>query len=183
MSVAIKSVTADELLYMPQDGFCYELINGELIKMAPPGSEHGVVTVNVAVLLRRHAKARRLGVVFGGDTGFQLTSNPDTVLAPDVAFVRQSRIPAQGVPRGYWPGPPDLAVEILSPGDTLKEAREKAEKWLAAGALMVWTLIPRKRSVLVHRPGLAPVTLAEDDILKGEDVVPGFRCRVADLFA
>jgi len=168
---------------MPEDGFCYELINGELIKMAPPGSEHGLVTTTVNVLLAQHVKARRLGVVFGGHTGFQLTWNPDTVIGPDVAFVRKSRIPPEGVPRGYWLGPPDLAIEIISPGDTLKEAKEKAEKWLAAGALMVWTLIPRKRSVMVHRPGLAPVTLTEDEISKGEGVVPGFRCRVADLFA
>jgi Uma2 family endonuclease len=133
MNVAIKSVTADELLYMPDDGFRYELIKGELIKIAPPGGEHGVVTSSVNVLLARHVKARRLGVVFGGDTGFQLTSNPDTVLAPDVAFVRQSRIPPDGVPKGYWPGPPDLAVEIPSPWDTLKEAKEKVEKCLAPG--------------------------------------------------
>jgi len=183
MSVTTRLVTAHELLRMPDDGFCYELINGELIKMPPPGSEHGFVCINAGALLRHHVRAKRLGVILGNDAGFQLTSNPDTVLGADVSFVRRSRVPAEGLPKGYWPGAPDLAVEVLSQWDTLKEAKEKAQSWLAAGALMVWIVNPGKRSVIVCRPGTSPVTVAEGDTLEGENVVAGFRCRVADLFA
>ena len=183
MSVSIKQISADELLHMPDDGFCYELIEGELIKMSPPGSEHGVITMNISVLLAQHVKARKLGVVFGAETGFQISSHPDTVLAPDVAFVRRARVPAEGVPKGYWPGPPDLAVEVLSPDDTLKAAKEKSERWLESGTLMVWTVNPRRQSVIVHRSGFPPITIAESATLDGEDVVHGFTCRVGELFA
>jgi Uma2 family endonuclease len=182
MSTTTQLMTADELLKLPRGRFRYELVKGELITMSPSGSEHGAVVVNVTVLVGQHVKANNLGIVFGAETGFKIADNPDTVLAPDVAFVRREHIPESGVPKKYWPGAPDLAVEVLSPGDTAREVEEKVGRWLAAGARLVWTVNPRRKSVTVHRAPKDAFTLSENDELDGEEVVPGFRCRVSEIF-
>jgi len=120
MSATISQlVTADELLTMPHNGFRYELVRGELKQKSPSGSEHGVTVVHLTWPLAQHVKDNHLGIVFGAETGFKITTNPDTVRAPDIAFVSHERIPATGIPRGFWPGAPDLAVEVVSPGDTI----------------------------------------------------------------
>jgi len=183
MSTSTKLMTADELFVMPHRGFRYELVRGELRQMSPAGSEHGAIIVNITVFLAQHVKSHDLGVCFGAETGFKLESDPDTVRAPDVAFVRRERIPESGIPKKFWPGAPDLAVEVLSPDDSLKEAEEKAAHWLAAGAGAVWVVNPKRRDVSVYRPAAAePVRLSEADELEGQDVVPGFRCKVAEIF-
>ena len=128
-----RTVTADELFRMPEDGYRYALVRGGLLRMTPAGFDHGAVIMNLAVPLGQHVKTGRLGVVCGAETGFVLERRPDTVLAPDIAFVRRERIPAAGRPRTFWDGPPDLAVEVRSPGDTRKEVAEKVAAWLASG--------------------------------------------------
>jgi Uma2 family endonuclease len=183
MSTITQPMTAEELLKMPKDGFRYELVKGELIKMSPAGFEHGAVAMNLAIILGQHVKANRLGVVCAAETGFKIATAPDTVLAPDVSFVRQERIPPTGLPKAYWPGAPDLAVEVVSPGDTAKEVAGKVEDWLAAGARAVWVVNPKRLTVIIHRPQIEAVTLGLDDELDGQDVVPGFRCRVSEIFA
>ena len=115
MSSKTQLVTADELLRMPRGRFRYELVEGELRTMSPAGSEHGAIVMNVSVVLGLHVRANDLGVCFGAETGFKLASNPDTVLAPDVAFVNRARIPAGGLPKKFWSGAPDLAIEVMSP--------------------------------------------------------------------
>lgn len=182
MSVTTQLMTAEELFRMPQDGFRYELVKGELKRMAPAGSEHGVFEMNLGSPLHQYVKAHNLGLVFGAETGFTIATDPDTVRAPDIAFVRRERIPKEGIPKGYWPGPPDLAVEVISPNDTYEEVEEKVAEWLAAGTAMVWALNPRRRTVTVYRSLTDITVLTENDELTGEDVVPGFRCRVADIF-
>jgi len=182
MSVATQVITAEELLRMPDDGFRYELVKGELKRMAPAGSEHGATTINLTTPLDIHVKANNLGIVFGAETGFKIETDPDTVLAPDIAFVRHERIPKEGIPKGYWPGPPDLAVEVISPGDTYEEAEEKVAQWLSAGTAMVWVVNPRRRMVTVYRSLTDITVLTETDELTGNDVVPGFRCQVAKIF-
>ena len=182
MSATTQLITAEELFRMPDDGWRYELVKGELHKMSPAGSEHGAVVMNLGAPLGMHVKANNRGVVFGAETGFRLATDPDTVRAPDLAFVRRERIPATGIPKQFWPGAPDLAVEVLSPGDTVYEVEEKIAEWLAAGASAVWVLNPKRRTVTVHRSTDGPRTLSGDDEIDGEDVVPGFRCRVGDLF-
>jgi Uma2 family endonuclease len=127
-------------------------------------------------------KANKLGVVFGAETGFKIASSPDTVRAPDIAFVRRERIPESGIPKEFWPGAPDLAVEVLSPGDRIKAVEEKVGDWLASGASAVWVVDPKRKSVTVYRSLKDTQTLLEDDELDGQTVVPGFRCRVADIF-
>jgi Uma2 family endonuclease len=132
--------------------------------------------------LRQHVKQHRLGRTFGAETGFLLERDPDTVMAPDAAFVRQERIDATGIPRGYFPGAPDLAVEIISPSETAQQADEKARAWLHFGTSLVWNIRPLTRSVDVYRPGAEVESLSARDTLQGEDVIPGFSCSVRDLF-
>jgi Uma2 family endonuclease len=182
MSTSTMLMTADELFAMPHEGFRYELVRGELRKMSPAGGEHGAIIVNITLFLAQHVKANDLGVCFGAETGFRLASDPDTVRAPDVAFVRRERIPESGIPKKFWPGAPDLAVEVLSPDDTPKGAEEKAGQWLASGAGAVWVVNPKRRDVSVYRPASEVLRLSEAEELEGQDVVPGFRCKVAEIF-
>jgi Uma2 family endonuclease len=150
--------------------------------MSPAGSEHGAVIMNLAAPLAQHVKKNNLGVVFGAETGFKIEENPDTVRAPDITFISQKNIPESGIPKGYWRGAPDLAVEVLSPGDTAYEVEEKVEEWLTAGARLVWTVNPKRKSVTVHRTLREALTLSVNDELSGEDVVTGFCCRVSEIF-
>ncbi|MDQ3817352.1 MAG: Uma2 family endonuclease [Acidobacteriota bacterium] len=182
MTTTTQLMTADELLRLPRGRFRYELVKGELITMSPAGSEHGAIVVNLTLLLGQHVKANKLGIVFGAETGFKIAENPDTVLAPDVAFISIGRIPASGIPKEYWRGAPDLAVEVLSPGDAARKVDEKVRRWLSAGAKLVWTVNPRQKSVTIHRAAKDALTLSEDDELSGEDVVPGFQCRLPEIF-
>ena len=182
MTTTLQRSTASELYEMPDDGFRYELVKGELRKMSPAGSEHGAIIVNVTLLLGQHVKANNLGVCFGAETGFKIASDPDTVRAPDVAFVRRERVPESGITKKFWPGAPDLAVEVLSPGDTYEEVDEKVEDWLDAGARAVWVVNPKRRSVSVYRSMTDVARLSEADELEGGEVVPGFRCKVSELF-
>ena len=179
----VTLVTADQLLHMPEDGYRYELVAGELRKMPPAGCEHGAVGGQLHVLLGQHVRQRKLGRVFLAETGFLLARDPDTVLAPDVAFVCADRLRDTPITKSFWPGAPDLAVEVASPGDTIREIDDKAKAWLAGGARLVWVVNPAWRSVTVYRAANDIRTLTEKDDLTGEDVVPGFSCRVADIFA
>lgn len=182
MSTTIQPMTAEELLRLPRGRFRYELVKGELITMSPAGSEHGAVIMSLAAPLAQHVKANNLGVVFGAETGFKIAENPDTVLAPDIAFICHERIPESGVPKEYWRGAPDLAVEVLSPGDAPRKVDEKVKAWLSAGAKLVWTVDPKRKTVTIHRATKVTLTLTEHDELNGEEIVPGFRCQVSEIF-
>lgn len=182
MTTTTHLTTADDLLNMRDDGFRYELVNGELRKMAPAGHEHGRVAMNFGWRLAQHVEANGLGAVYAAETGFLLSSDPDTVRAPDVGFVNRKRIEETGKAKGYWPGPPDLAVEVVSPGDAYAEVEEKATEWLGAGALMVLVLDPRKRTVTVYRSLNAIIILNESSMLDLDDAVPGFSVAVKDIF-
>ena len=182
MSVTNALITADELLHMPRDGYRYELVKGELIRMAPAGSEHGVIAVNITLPFAQHVRRKGLGVVFGAETGFKIAFDPDTVRAPDMAFVDRARIPESGIPKGYWPGAPDLAVEVVSPGDTYNEVEDKVNEWLDAGARMVIVANPRNRTLKIYRSRTNVTVLTESDELNCGDVVAEFVCKVSDLF-
>ena len=175
-------LTADELLALPDDGCRHELVEGELTTMTPSGSEHSAITATLARLVDTFVSNRKLGRVFGAEGGFKIASDPDTVRAPDLAFVRQERIPASGIPTGFWPGAPDLAAEVVSPGDTYEEVEEKVAMWLRAGTLLVWVINPRRRTIAVHASTERVRVLSEADDLLGGEVLPGFRCGVRELF-
>ncbi len=183
MVAKTQLVTAEELLDMPDDGFKYELVRGELRKMAPAGFIHGTVSGNIFGSLHNHVRVNGLGQVTAAETGFLLARDPDTVRAPDAAFVRRERVEAAGIVDGYFPGPPDLAVEVISPNDRYTEVYEKVDEWLEAGASMVVVVNPRNRTATVRVAGMNPVILGEGDTLEGGDIVPGWRMAVADIFA
>jgi Uma2 family endonuclease len=183
MSTTKTLMTADELLHMPDDGYRYELVKGELLRMAPAGSEHGVTIMNIGIPLGQFVKTHALGVVFGAETGFKIYSDPDTVRAPDLALVSHARVPESGLPKGYWPGAPDMAVEVISPGDTYTEVEDKVQEWLDAGTRMVVVANPRNRTLKVNRSRAEVILLMENEELDGGDVVPGFRVKVSELFS
>jgi Uma2 family endonuclease len=176
-------VTAEELLDLPDDGYRYELVRGELRKMAPASYNHGTYAARVAKPLMVHVSNNNLGNVPIAEAGYLLETEPDLVRVPDLSFVSRERDEAASPVTGFFPGPPDLAVEVISPNDRYTEVAEKVEDWLKAGARMVIVVDSRRRAVGIHLPGAEPITLTEQGTLDGGDVVPGWRMPVADIFA
>jgi Uma2 family endonuclease len=169
--------TADQLLLHHEPGHRLELVRGELRRMSNAGWWHGAVAAAVGELLRTHVRTHRLGLVFAAETGFLLARNPDTVRSPDAAFVRADRVPATSS-RGYFPGAPDLAVEVRSPGDRA-QLDAKIADWFAHGCQLVWLVDAEARTVTSLRPGRPAHTFAIDEQVPGDDVVPGFHLPVA----
>lgn len=175
-------VTAEDLLRLPDDGNRYELIEGELRMMTPASPRHGRITNAVAFLLTRHVRQHDLGVVYAAETGFRLRQNPDTVRAPDAAFVARSRIPVEGEPKGFWAIAPDLVVEVVSTSDSASAVQAKVADWLAAGCRLVWVVYPDTQTVTEYRSLAEVRVLTADQELQGGDVLPGFSCAVAEIF-
>ena len=175
-------VTADQLLHMPSDGCRHELVAGELRSMTLAGWRHGQVGGRLLGLMATMIGPSRVGEIFSAETGFLLSRDPDTVRAPDIAFIRKDRLPPALPEDSFWPGPPDLAVEVVSPRDTYREVDKEVKAWLDAGAMMVWVVNPNGRSISVYRSATDIKILTENDQLTGEDVLPGFACRVGDIF-
>ena len=175
-------MTAEELLDLPDDGLRHELVLGELRTMTPAGFEHGRVAMRMGSRIEAFVDAHGLGVVLGAETGFTLARDPDTVRAPDAAFVRTDRVPAPGDRAGFAALAPDLVVEVVSPSDRAIEVSEKALMWADAGVRLVWIVDQRTRTVTVYRPDGAVSLLRGASELDGEDVLPGFRLPLADLF-
>ena len=174
-------LTADDLLALPNDGLRHELVGGELRTLTPAGLEHGAIVMRLAGRVWQFVEANGLGVVYGAETGFRLASDPDTVRAPDLAFVSAERVAEVTPKHGFGTGAPDLAAEVVSPGDSYSEVEEKVLDWLRAGTRLVWVIDPRTRTVAVH--GASGNASILTDVLTGGDVIPDFECRVPDLFA
>lgn len=172
--------TADQLLQTPGLGRC-ELIHGELVEMSPAGFEHGRLAAEIAGILRDFVKPRSLGTITGAETGFYLERNPDTVRAPDVGFIRSDRLPAKKL-SGFFEGPPDLAVEILSPSDRASEIVAKVRDWLRAGCRVVWVVDPETETIAVHESKDRIFELGLSDTLSGGNVLPGLDILVRDVF-
>jgi Uma2 family endonuclease len=176
-------MTADELMRLPDRGVRYELIAGELQEMPPAGGEHGFVggrtSRRLGAFLDQHPDVG--GELFISEPGFRLARNPDTVRAPDLAYIAAERLLQARVP-GYVDLAPDLVVEVVSPNDTASEIQTKVDEWLQAGSRLVWVLYPSTRSVLTYQPDGAARVLHAEDTLTGESVLPGFACRVGELF-
>lgn len=174
-----RLVTAEELFARKNDR-C-ELVRGEVFELTPPGGEHGAIVTDLAYLLKR-AKPKEAGLrAFAGDPGFLLARDPDTVRAPDLALVRRDRL--EGVDlRKYLPLAPDLAVEVVSPGDSFPEVEARARMWLDFGVPIVWMVEPSSRRIYVHRPGHPRLELAGDDLLTGGDVFPAFSVPAREVF-
>lgn len=175
-TTAERLMTADELLLLPRgNGTLYELDEGRLICLSPAAPLSSVVAGNVFGAMYLFVRQRSLGICFMADAGFRLASDPDTVRAPDIAFVRTERIPAGGIPRrSFWPGAPDLAVEVLSPSNRPGEMWRRIGDLLNAGTRLVWVIDPERRTALIIRPSGDTTPIGEDGVLDGEDVLPGF---------
>jgi Uma2 family endonuclease len=173
-------LTADDLARMPDDASVQiELDEGELITMPPAGEDHGHVEMDLAVRIGYFVKRKKLGRVYGGDTGFRL--NDRTVLSPDVAFVRRERVEAVRS-KSFANGAPDLAIEIFSPSDGLRQSTRKVKQYLAAGCQTVWVIYPKRQEVKVFEASGVERTLHAGDLLKAPDLLPGFSVKVAELF-
>lgn len=179
-ALASSPVTAEELLRLSHPGKLVELVRGELLVREPPAAWHGGISNRVAYRLTRFVDEHELGAVFGQDTGFQIAADPDTVRAPDVAFVRSESL-IEISRRGYPRLAPDLVVEVLSPDDRPGEVLAKIGQWVESGVRLVWVLDPEAGQVRVHRPDGSLDLLGVADEVDGEDVLPGFRCSVPDL--
>ena len=183
MPVSEKLITAEELWAMPEvPGKRFELVHGELIEVAGSGAEHGAIALNVGSVLRVFVRQHRLGIVSGDSTSYILVRGPDITRIPDVSFVASNRIPEGGVSKAFWPIPPDLAIEIVPPGDSAMELRKKVREYLEAGTRLVWVLWPDERAVTAYPAGAELHEYGSDDELDGGDVLPGFRVRVAEPF-
>jgi Uma2 family endonuclease len=180
MAVERKTMTAEELLRLPDDGMRHELVDGELRSMPPTGWEHGGVELDIAFNLKQALRGRGVGRVAGGEVGFRLRRDPDTVRAADVAFVRAARLP-KGRLAGYFEGAPDLAVEVVSPSDTASDVEEKVRDWLRFGAGAVWVVHPSGPGLMVRLPDGTARHHGPEDEVDGGDAVPGFRMKLADL--
>ena len=177
-----RLMTADELLDMPDDGWRYELIRGELIRMSPAGNRHGKFAMRMGTPLGVYVEDNDLGEVYAAETGYFLAFDPDTVRAPDVSFISRERLDEIGETDGYWPDAPGLAVEVISPNDRYTEVEAKVLDWLDAGTRMVIVVNPRTRTVRVYRSPSDVTDLTMDDTIDGADVVPGWRLPVARIF-
>ena len=182
MTTATRLMTADELLDMPDDGYRYELIRGELIQMSPAGNLHGNFAANVSGPLWVYVRANNLGKVYIAEAGYILDLDSHTVRAPDLSFISRKRLEEIGETHGYFPAAPDLAVEVVSPNDRYTEVEAKVLEWLDAGTRMVIVVNPRTQTVRVY---LSPTNFADltlDDEIDGGNVVPGWRLAVSEIF-
>jgi Uma2 family endonuclease len=182
-AAATRFVTAEQLLRMASGGKRLELVEGELHEMAPAGWEHGDVSLNLSTPVDSHVRKHDLGKCVAAETGFLLRTNPDTVRAADLAFVSKARLRRLKFAPGFFPGPPDLAVEVLSPWDRLGEVEEKIADWLRAGTKQVWVVHPRQKTVAIYRKNQEPLVLTSKDTLQGGALLPGFKLAVKALFA
>ncbi|HEX5939223.1 MAG TPA: Uma2 family endonuclease [Dehalococcoidia bacterium] len=179
--VATHRQHTSEDLYTLPDVHRYELVDGDLIELPPPGESHGIIEGEVFAALREYARSSGLGRALV-ETSFVLSRDPDTVLTPDVSFISKERVRPLEKAASFVEGSPELAVEVLSPTNSRAEIRFKVSRYLEAGSTMVWVVDPTSRSVSVYRPGSDILVYSSEAELTGEDVLPGFRCRVAQFF-
>lgn len=177
-----RSVTAEQLYERPDDGLRHELLRGTVVSEPLPGGLHGRIVARLTVLLGNFVRAQGCGVVYTGDTGFVLARSPDTVRGPDIAFLSTERHRAIQDERRFIPGAPDLAIEVVSPHDRPGETLGKVADYLASGSRLVWVVNPAREEVSVFRTPFAPRILSGDEVLEGEDVLPGLSIRLPDIF-
>lgn len=173
-------LTADDLMRLQPPDKRTELVRGRMIVREPAGFRHGDIAMRIALDIGQFLRANPIGRLVAAETGFVLFTNPDTVRAPDVAFILHDRIP-DPMPRGYARFAPDLAVEVLSPDDRPGEVSEKVADWLKAGTQLVWVVDPDRRRARVHRANGTVSVIGESDDLDGEGVLPGFSCSLAQV--
>ena len=178
--MAATLMTAEELLDIHMPNRRVELVRGMLVVHEPPGYEHGRITAELALILGKYIKEKGSGQLVVGDTGFQVASGPDTVRGPDLAFIRTERVPDPQT-HGFPVLGPDLVVEVLSPSDRPGAILAKVGDWLEGGARLVWIIDPARCLVRIYRQDGTESVKAENELLDGEDVLPGFSCSGAAI--
>ena len=173
-------LTADDLLAMPDDGMRRELIQGELVEMPPAGDDHGSVGDEFSWRAGTFIRQNRLGRGRMAETGFQLA--PDTVLAPDYAYISYERMASRPRPRGYAQAVPDLVMEVFSPNDRQPQMDRKIRLWLDAGVRLVVVIYPARQEIVTHHDDGTVQQFGIGDTLALDPVLPGFSCPVADIF-
>jgi Uma2 family endonuclease len=158
-----------------------ELVRGEVVETMPPGKEHGRIALAIGKLLSLWVE-QGAGGEAGVESGFILAHDPDTIRGPDVYYLSAPRILSDDKSVAFWTVAPDIAVEVISPGETANEVQEKINDYLAAGTQLVWTVYPPTRQVVAYTPDGLARTYSGDDVLEYPDVLPGFSCKVSDLF-
>jgi Uma2 family endonuclease len=179
-TTSTKPITADALLKMGDIGRC-ELIYGELVMKSPAGFGHGEIALRIGRFLGNFVEEHDLGAVLAAETGFLVERSPDLVRAPDASFVRKDRVPKTAWSK-FFPGVPDLAVEVISPDDTKREIAEKVNMWLAHGTTSCWVADPATMTLNIHRIGQKPVRLTVRDKISDEPAIPGFVLSVSKIF-
>jgi Uma2 family endonuclease len=178
-----ERLTGDDLLRMGEDATTgYELIEGELVKMSPVGFDHGRSEFRVGFHLIMWNDKHQLGQISGGEAGFYTRKDSNTVRAADVTYISNSRLAEAGSTEGYLRIPPDLVVEVISPGNTAEEIEVKTQEWFDFGVRMVWLVYPKTRRVHVYTTPDRSILLNADDTLEGGDVLPGFSVKVSAFF-
>lgn len=175
-------MTAAEVERPSLPGKQVELVRGRLVVREPPGTRHGAIAANLVYYLSDFARRQGAGIVLAQDTGFKIAADPDTVRAPDVAFLARERT-SQIPERGYAELAPDLVVEIVSPGDAPAELLAKVADWLAAGSRLVWVIDPERAEARIYRKDGSLSVLPKNGTLDGEDVLPGFLCPLKDVLS
>ncbi|MFQ5637677.1 MAG: Uma2 family endonuclease [bacterium] len=178
--MSVKTLMTDEdLLQLPDDGHKYEYVEGEL-QVSPANLYHEDIAVNLILRLGKVVKKLRWGRLYSSSAGFRMKSG--NLLSPDVSLVKNSRLPGGKSPEGFGYFAPDLAVEILSPSDSLAALQTKINEYFENGSEQVWVFDPRKRMATVYSSLTDYEVLNENDILRGGDLLPGFSCALKDLF-
>jgi Uma2 family endonuclease len=178
-----STMTADQLFEMSGPGVRFELIDGEIHRKTLAGFQHGSVASVLLILLGQHVRANKLGKTCAAETGFLLSQDPDTVRAPDAAFVSHARLEGLTVDtKRYLPVAPDLVAEVVSPNDSPSDVESKARYWLESGVITVLVIDPATKTLKVHQAGHAIAVLNEGDTFLAGDVVPGWQFKVAELF-
>jgi len=175
-------MTAEELMQLPDDDLRHELINGELIEMPLPKLPHSRIEARLGAPLAQFVWDHDLGEVYFGDGGFQLTRNPDTVVGPDISFISKGRLEQAGDVKGYWQGPPDLAVEIYSPGYRPGKVSQRISRLFNGGTKQVWIVDLKHSTVAVYRSESDITTFSGSDYLEAQDLFPGFRISLERIF-
>ncbi len=180
-----KLLTADEF-YAAYGDRSVELVRGKVrakrSEMSPASGNHGLIAGEIFGRLYTFVTAHDLGRVFAAETGFILSRNPNSVRAPDAAFITRERIGETRPERGFWPVAPDLAVEVMSPNDTSAEIENKIREYFAAGTRLIWVIYPQSRTVHVYDSAQRAQILSANETLGGGELLPGFACEIAMLF-
>ncbi|PSF38352.1 hypothetical protein C7H19_04995 [Aphanothece hegewaldii CCALA 016] len=173
--------TDEAFMALPDDGNQYEIVNGELV-MSNSGAEHGYIAVILSTILYSFVRSHKLGVVLDSSTAFTLKTGNKR--SPDVSFIAKERLQGlKKLPRGFWQGSPDLAVEVLSPSNTVEEIHNKIIEYFDNDTKLVWVINPEEEYVLIYHSPKPDRFLTNQDMLDGEDIIPGFQMAVAELFA